>query len=113
YLVGTEKTSPIDDQAIASWSLGAALCFRSLVTGTSYAQQNAVEARWVDAARTSAGIAGVRASGDLHGKPAIVLHGRSDSLLAPNHTSRAYFGLNRTVEKDRSRLSYIEVVNGN
>jgi hydroxybutyrate-dimer hydrolase len=39
--------------------------------------------------------------------------GARDALLPPNHTSRAYFGLNKTVEQGNSRLSYIEVVNGN
>jgi hydroxybutyrate-dimer hydrolase len=94
-------------------SLRAALCFRSLVTGVPYARQNTVEARWVDVPRMRAGIEEVRASGNLHGKPAIILHGRSDPLLPPNHTSRAYFGLNKIVEGERSRLSYVEVVNGN
>jgi hydroxybutyrate-dimer hydrolase len=87
--------------------------FRSLVTGTPYAQQNAVEACWIDAVRMAAGIAEVRASGNLRGKPAIILHGRSDALLPPNHTSRPYFGLNKSVEAERSQLSYIEVINGN
>jgi hydroxybutyrate-dimer hydrolase len=37
--------------------------------------------------------------------------GRADGILPPNHTSRAYFGLNRLVEGDQSRLSYVEVKN--
>lgn len=38
------------------------------------------------------------------------LSGRSDAILAPNHTSRAYFGLNHLVERN-SQLRYYEVVN--
>jgi hydroxybutyrate-dimer hydrolase len=55
----------------------------------------------------------VRASGNLHEKPAIILHGRNDALLPPNHTSRAYYGLNKVVEGANSNVRYIEVVNGN
>jgi hypothetical protein len=36
-----------------------------------------------------------------------------DALIAPNHNSRAYFGLNQLVEGPRSRARYIEIVNGN
>lgn len=83
------------------------------MTGVTYPQQNAIEARWIDAERMSAGVASVQASGDLQGKPAIVLHGRQDALLPPNHTSRVYFGLNKVVEQEKSRLTYIEVSNAN
>ena len=39
------------------------------------------------------------------------MHGRDDALLPVNHTSRPYAALNRLVEGERSRLSYIEVTN--
>jgi hydroxybutyrate-dimer hydrolase len=58
----------------------------------------------VDHVRVAAGVSEVRASGKLHGKPAIILHGRSDALLAPNHTSRAYYGRNKVVERDNSQV---------
>ena len=110
---GTERGDVVDDRTGGLADLGAALCFRSLVTEASYPEQNPVEARWIDSPRVQAGIARVRASGDLHGKPAIILHGRSDALIPPNHSSRAYFGRNNLVERAASRLCYIEVVNGN
>lgn len=50
-----------------------------------------------NAARVQSGMRELRASGNLRGKPAIILHGRMDALVAVNHTSRAYFGLNVTV----------------
>jgi hydroxybutyrate-dimer hydrolase len=53
----------------------------------------------------------VRLTGDLRGKPALIVHGRSDALLPVNHTSRPYFGANQVVEGAASRLSYIEVEN--
>ena len=52
-----------------------------------------------------------RLSGDLHGKPAILLHGRSDALVPVNHTSRPYFGMNKMAEGRASRLRYFEVEN--
>jgi hydroxybutyrate-dimer hydrolase len=110
---GPERSDVVDDRAGGLADLGAALCFRSLVTGATYPEQNPVEAHWIDSPRVQAGTAKVRASGDLHGKPAIILHGRSDALIPPNHSSRAYFGRNNLVERAASQLSYIEVVNGN
>ena len=93
--------------------MGPALCFRSLATGVSYPGQIPAGARWIDTPRIEAGIADVRATGNLQGKPALILHGRSDALIPPNHSSRAYFGLNKIVEGASSRLSYIEIVNAN
>jgi hydroxybutyrate-dimer hydrolase len=103
----------IDDRVIPDFNLGAALCFRSLVTGVSYPNQSPIEAHWIDARRVANGIAEVRATGNLQGKPAIILHGRCDALIPPNHSSRAYFGLNQVLEGDKSQLSYMEIASGN
>jgi len=54
----------------------------------------------------------IQTSGKLHGKPAIVIHGRRDALVFPNLHSRAYYGLNQEREGRDSRLSYIEVTAG-
>jgi hydroxybutyrate-dimer hydrolase len=106
-------TDVIDDQPMPDFNLGPALCFRSLATGVSYPGQILAGAQWIDTPRIEAGISEVRATGDLQGKPALILHGRSDALIPPNHSSRAYFGLNKIVEGAASRLSYIEIVNAN
>ncbi|MEI8597093.1 3-hydroxybutyrate oligomer hydrolase family protein [Vibrio sp. M60_M31a] len=37
-------------------------------------------------------------SGDLQGKPAIIMHGRADQVVAPNHGGRAYYARNRQVD---------------
>jgi hydroxybutyrate-dimer hydrolase len=103
----------VNDQHASASDVGAALCFRSLTTGTSYPKQNSSEARWINSNFVQTGIAEVRAKGDLQGKPSIMLHGRCDALIPPNHSSRPYFGLNQSVEAGRSRLSYIEICNGN
>lgn len=55
-------------------------------------------------------IAEVQRSGNLRGKPTVIVHGRADAVAPVNHSSRAYFGLNKIVDAS-SKLSYIEVVN--
>lgn len=81
-------------------NLDGALCLRNLVTGTDAAAQ-----------RLQAGVDETRHTGNLQGKPAVIVHGRSDPLLPVNHTSRPYAALNRKVEGAASKLSYIEVTN--
>jgi hydroxybutyrate-dimer hydrolase len=90
----------------ADQNLDGALCLRSLATGET---GNASRRR--QAERIARGVAQVRASGDLHGVPAIIVNGRNDAIIAPNHASRAYFGLNQMIEGKRSRLHYYEVTN--
>ena len=63
-----------------------------------------------NAVRVQQGVNEVKLGGDLRGKPAIIVHGRSDALVPVNHTSRPYFGLNK-LNDAASRLSYIEVLN--
>jgi len=46
----------------------------------------------------------------LHGKSAIIVHGRSDTLVPVNHASRPYYGTNKLREPG-SRLRYYEVTN--
>ncbi len=61
--------------------------------------------------RIADGIAQVRASGDLQGKPTVFVTGRADAILPINHTSRPYFGLNQRVEGSGSMLRYYEILN--
>ena len=84
----------------ADWNLNGALCLRKLVTGTDAA-----------AKALQAGMRETQRNGNLHGKPALIVHGRDDALLPVNHTSRPYYALNQKVEGKSSRLSYIEVTN--
>jgi hydroxybutyrate-dimer hydrolase len=89
-------------------NIDGALCFRSLQTG-----QGLTDARaWFDHARVRFGTREIQTTGRLHGKPAIVIHGRRDALVFPNLQSRAYYGLNQQKEGKKSRLSYIEVTTG-
>jgi hydroxybutyrate-dimer hydrolase len=80
--------------------LDGALCLYDLMTSTDDA-----------ADRVRDGLERVLLEGDLHGKPSIIVHGRSDQIVAINHSSRSYLGLNSAEEGDESRLRYIEVTN--
>ncbi|OQY57472.1 MAG: gamma-glutamyltransferase [Desulfobacteraceae bacterium 4572_88] len=86
-------------------------CLRSLVTGTDAAGEALTGTDLSQHQRVTNGIAQIRASGELKGTPTVIVHGRSDAILPPNHTSRAYFGLNRIKEGASSNLRYYEVTN--
>jgi hydroxybutyrate-dimer hydrolase len=82
------------------FNIDGALCLRNLLTGTDAA-----------AKALQTGQNETRRNGNLGGKPAMIVHGRSDALLPVNHTSRPYTALNKQVEGAASKLSYIEVTN--
>ncbi len=82
------------------FNVDGARCLRALWT------ENSIEAR-----RVRAGVEAVRVSGDLNGKPAIIVHGRADALVPVGFTSRPYLAMNQMEERGRSRLRYIEVTN--
>ncbi|MBD3658495.1 3-hydroxybutyrate oligomer hydrolase family protein [Marinobacter sp.] len=90
----------------------ALLCLRALAAGQDPQTGEPLQGEAADLAqRIAAGIDAVRASGNLRGKPAVVVTGRADAILPINHTSRPYFGLNRRVEGEASGLHYYEVLN--
>jgi hydroxybutyrate-dimer hydrolase len=82
------------------FAFDGALCLRNLWTGTG------AEA---DAVRT--GVAEVRRSANLRGTPTIIVHGRNDTLVPPNFSSRPYVLRNAQVEGAASRVRYVEVTN--
>ena len=82
------------------FNLDGALCLRNLLTGVD-----------VTAKSLQLGLDETRRTANLRGKPALIVHGRNDALLPVNHTSRPYTAMNKVVEGDKSRLSYIEVDN--
>ncbi len=85
----------------ADYAFDGALCLRKLFTDHT-----------VDALRVRFGIFQVKQRGDLHRRPAIIVHGRADNLVPINHSSRPYYGLNKMVEgNNKSRLRYYEVTN--
>ncbi|HEU4816882.1 MAG TPA: 3-hydroxybutyrate oligomer hydrolase family protein [Janthinobacterium sp.] len=109
YTAGVSPSTSLPDQ-----SLDGFLCLRSLATGRDAVSGANLEGTLAgQSVRVRAGMAEVAASGKLHGKPAIIVHGRSDTLIPVNHASRAYLGLNSAVEGANSQLRYIEVTNAN
>lgn len=109
YTAGISPSTSRADQ-----SLDGVLCLRSLMTGRDPVTNNALTGTLADQSnRVRAGIAEVLASGNLRGKPAVIVAGRSDHLVPVNHGSRAYLGLNSTVEGAASKLRYVEVTNAN
>lgn len=93
-------------------NLAGALCLRALATGRHARSGERLSFFWDQPARRiMEGVEEVRATGDLHGLPVMIVTGRSDDILPPNFTSRAYFGLNKAVEGRRSNLHYVEVTN--
>lgn len=109
YMFGVSPST-----GVADVSLDGFLCLRSLATGTDPVTGNALTGTLAEQSqRIRAGNAEVTANGNLRGKPAIIVHGRSDHLVLPNHSSRAYVGLNAAVEGSSSKLRYVEVTNAN
>lgn len=109
YTAGVSPSSNLADQ-----SLDGFLCLRSLATGVDAVTGARLEGTLAgQSVRIRAGMAEVQASGKLAGKPAIIVHGRSDTLIPVNHASRAYLGLNAAAEGGNSKLRYIEVTNAN
>ena len=78
----------------------APCCLRNLYTGSS-TQSTALRAN-IDAAKRT---------GNLRGKPTVIVHGRSDTLVPVNQTSRPYYALNQVAEGANSKLRYYEVTN--
>lgn len=94
----TAATSPSTGQL--DFAFDGANCQRQLWTGTT-----------ANATAVKAGVAEVYRSANLHGKPAIIVHGRNDALIPTNFNSRPYVLRNAQVEGGASNLRYIEVTN--
>ena len=86
--------------AETNFAFRGAQCLRQLWTTSS-----------TEALAVQAGVDQIKVNGNLRGKPAIIVHGRADTQVPINFTSRPYFGTNKMVEGSASRLSYIEVLN--
>ena len=97
----------------ADFALDGALCHRALATGADPLSGAPLSGDMqLAAARVRQGMAEVELSGRLRGKPTLIVHGRSDTLVPINHASRAYYAKNRMLEGAQgSNVSYIEVTN--
>jgi hydroxybutyrate-dimer hydrolase len=101
--VGGAVNNPVSISAstgVPDYDTDAAICLRNLWTGSD-----------ANAVRVQNGVKETLRSANLHGKPAIIVAGRADTLVPVNFNARPYFGQNRIVEGSSSKLSYIEVTN--
>lgn len=98
---------------LADFALDAALCQRALVTGadpvTGAALTGTMQA---NAQRMQQGVTEVLLNGNLGNKLAIILAGRSDTLVPVNHAARPYFG-KLQASGAGANARYIEVTNAN
>lgn len=106
----TLSVSPSTGQA--DYNIDGALCLRRLMTGAGVGTTAISPAELAVAARVKAGMSEVRVNGNLHGKPTIIVQGRSDTLLPVNHASRPYAALNRRADA-AADLHYYEVIDAN
>jgi hydroxybutyrate-dimer hydrolase len=105
------RFSVTDD--VQNQNLRAALCYRLLFTGRDEFGHRLRGRKFINHIRVRLGLSRLRYSGRLRGIPAVIVHGRNDGVVPPNHSSRAYYGVNQIVESKRSNLHYYEVTNAN
>ncbi|BDC45518.1 D-(-)-3-hydroxybutyrate oligomer hydrolase [Paraburkholderia terrae] len=87
--------------------------YRLATPDASFAGAACMRALWTDRdSRVRRSVQAILVNANLHGKPAIIVQGRSDALVPINHASRAYLAANSEREGSRSRLSLYEVTNG-
>jgi hydroxybutyrate-dimer hydrolase len=112
YTLGVSPSTMLPDQ-----SLDAFICLRALATGrdpvTGTPLETAGSVLATQSRRVRDGVAAVRASGNLRGRPAVIVQGRADTLVPVNHASRAYLAANASVEGTGSGLRYVEVTHAN
>ena len=94
----TASTSPSTNAL--DFAFDGANCLRQLWTGAG-----------TNATRLKAGVAEVQRTAHLRGKPTLIVHGRSDTLIPVNFNSRPYVLRNQQVEGAASRVRYVEVTN--
>jgi hydroxybutyrate-dimer hydrolase len=104
-----DRISVSPSSGVRDLNLDGALCLRSLATGVDAVSGRPLEGEIAEQyRRVQRGIEETRLSGNLRGKPAVIVDGRSDGVLPPNYASRAYYARNKAVEPG-SRLYYYEV----
>lgn len=86
---------------IADYNFEGALCWKDLWDNPTNPLHE----------RLQLGIEEIKGSGNLHGVPTMIVHGRNDALIPVNHSSRPYYALNKQVERKRSKLRYYEIKN--
>lgn len=109
-----ERLSFSQSTARQDQNLDGALRLRELATGVDSQTRQPLTGRMQEVHHTiERSIAEIRASGELHGIPTVIVHGRSDGVIAPNHTSRPYYALALTCAGDKAanNIRYYEITN--
>lgn len=107
HVAAVSKSTGLPDMA-----LDGALCLRSLATGIDPLTGKPVTGKLREQhLRVKAGMDEMRNSGKLHGIPVVIVNGRSDAVLPPNHNSRAYYAMNKIVDGSDSPTRYYEIKN--
>ena len=116
---GINFRNSVDANGEAEGDLKGARCLRQLATGTTGITLDTGTPLTGDASadyqRVQKGISQIFASGNLRGKPTIIVQGRDDAFAHVNlYIARALInnGLNKST-KSNSQLVYIEVKNAN
>jgi hydroxybutyrate-dimer hydrolase len=95
-------------------ALDGLICLRNMVTGADTVTGAALTGTALtNSQRVQAGMHDVLLGGNLRGKPAVIVQGRSDTLVPVNHASRAYVAFNSKVEGSSGNVRYYEIQNGN
>lgn len=84
----------------ADFNIDGAICQRELVTGSSANSQ-----------RVRQGIAQTQQQGEIRKTPVIIVHGRNDTLIPVNFSSRSYYVELLKNKHPHDQISYIEVTN--
>lgn len=95
-------------------SLRLALCYAPdrVLTDAARRHIDAPEARAELLERVKEGQDEVVMSAHVGNRPVIVVHGRADSLIPVNHSSRAYYAVNQRDRGERDELRYYELEHG-
>jgi hydroxybutyrate-dimer hydrolase len=108
-----DRLSVSPSSGLADMSLDAALCLRSLATGTDVVTGAALTGDMLaKSQRIQQGVAEAQANGNVGSRPTIIVTGRSDTLMQVNQAARAYFG-KMNVNNAAANARYIEVTNAN
>lgn len=108
-----DRLSVSPSTGLSDMALDAALCLRSLATGTDAVTGAALTGDMLaKSQRIQQGVAEAQANGNVGSRPTIIVTGRSDTLMQVNHAARAYFG-KLNVNNAAANARYIEVTNAN
>jgi hydroxybutyrate-dimer hydrolase len=98
---------------LADLAADGAFCDRSLFEGKDIVTgQPLIGTKKTFSDELLEGVGEIQLTARLKNTPAIIVQGRSDTLLPVNETSRAYYGKNQLTAGGASQLRYIEVTNG-